>query len=84
MKKLISLALISTIMALPTVASAAGQFPGPFKNKGQCESALQNARNDLRKLDTNPYSPSEWNALVRDAVSCQQAADGTWSVAANP
>src|SRR4029079_13744572 len=55
MKKLISLALISTVLALPAAASAAGQLPGPFKNKGQCQSAynafLVDARKDAHQTD---------------------------------
>jgi hypothetical protein len=79
MKKLISLALISGVMVLPTIASAAGEpTGGPYKNKGQCESGLSVARNDARKADGNPYTPSEFNALIHEHYSCEQAADGSW------
>jgi hypothetical protein len=86
MKKLISLALISTVLALPAAASAAGQLPGPFKNKGQCQSAynafLVDARKDAHQTDG--ISPSDVNAFVHDHVSCQQNANGEWELTFTP
>lgn len=80
MKKVISLALISSVLALPTAVFAAGDASGgPYKNKGQCESGLANARNDVRKDIKDVIPPNEVNAIVRELVKCVQNPDGTWS-----
>ncbi len=81
MNRHISLALISGFLALPTIASAAGEpTGGPYKNRGQCESALATELARERKVDhQNGGSPSDDNAFVHEHVNCGQNADGTWS-----
>ena len=80
MKKLISLALISGVLALPTAASAAGDPTcGPYKNRGQCESALATELALERKADHQAGgSPSDDNAFVHEHVNCGQDATGAW------
>ena len=80
MKNLISLAIISGFLALPTIASAAGDpSAASYKNRGQCESALATALAEARKADHQAGgSPSDDNAFVHEHVNCGQDATGAW------
>jgi hypothetical protein len=82
MNKIMSLTVIIGALTLPTIASAAGDINDPsFKNKGQCQSALVTTVAQIRQADTSGLTPSELNAYIHEHVSCQQNADGTWSLA---
>lgn len=90
MKKLMMTAFVTGALAIPTFASAQGvgdevNSHGPYANKGQCQSALMQERNERRKdVEQRPgnaeLSNSEYNALIRGRFECQQNPDGTWSV----
>ena len=87
MKKII-LALFAVSVATPALADhpniggPGGELTGvKFDNRGQCQAALMQARNERRQAGhTGGRTSSEYNALVRENRSCAQNSDGTWSV----
>lgn len=91
-------AIAAAAMILPTAASA--QFThgqrapwadaSGFSNRGQCQSAMQQFRNQLRQ---NPemrdpqnrgLSGGEWNRLFDSHWECTQANDGRWYITWQP
>ena len=92
MKKLMIAVLASGALSVPAMAYGQGiddQFRGQtFSNRGQCQSALAQARNE-RRQDPNlrpgnrELSNSEYNALIAQRYRCAQNSDGTWSVRRN-
>jgi hypothetical protein len=80
MKKLISLALMSGFLALPTIATAAGTVDeGPaYRNRGQCESAQKTWRNQVREEVAGAIPPNQVNSDFRDHTACVQHDDGLW------
>ena len=81
MTKFVSFAVIPAALTLPTIAFAAGDINDPsFKNKGQCQSALVTTVAQIRQDGSSGFTPSELNAYIHEHYSCQQNADGTWSI----
>ena len=97
MKKLFIAAAAAAIAATPALAnhvsSPNGQvltnpeFEGGFDNRGQCQSALRQVRNDLRKSgergEYSDLSGSEYNRASRDTTQCEQLQDGRYYVVYN-
>ena len=93
------IALISAAaMALPTAAAA--QFShgarapwadaAGYSNRGQCQSAMQQFRNQLRENpeqrdpQNRTLSDGEWNALFDSHWECTRDANGRWYITWEP
>ena len=76
MKKTLIAALVAGAVALPAAAAVPpGAVAGPYKNKGQCQSTLMHARNDVRQDGVTPPAGETWNSEVKKHYSCQQDTD---------
>ena len=94
MKKFMSLALVASCLATPVSlsAQAPGTAPGTtgFENRGQCERALAQMRNNFRKnpelrelaglAGTKDLSNKEFNEFAREDFECREHTDGTFFI----
>ena len=95
MKKLISVAIVAGAFLVPAAAVAdhaptggtgvgdAVNEDAPYRNRGQCESALVRERNARRQDPTlrpgnAELSNSDYNALIGERFECQEHSDGWW------
>jgi hypothetical protein len=76
MRKLILTAVgVITAAALPTAGMAQGRpelVNGTFENRGQCEAAVAQIRNTVRRQVRDLVRPNETNEIVRENVRCER------------
>jgi hypothetical protein len=77
MRKLIlSVAGVISAAALPTAGMAQG---APelitFENRGQCEAAVAQIRNEVRRQARDLVRPNETNEIIRENVRCERRGD---------
>lgn len=85
MKRLASVAIAAMALgSAPLSAQTLGDhFEGAeFKNRGQCQAALVQERNNRRVNDgnTGSYSDPEYNRVVHAKYECVEATPGVWVV----
>lgn len=82
MKKLLVPALVSCAFVAPSLAYA--QFtprpaefgnPNGYSNRGQCESALMQARNEGRKNANQGYTADDYNYYTGQNFECRKIDD---------
>jgi hypothetical protein len=90
MKKVMSLALLASCLVTPVSVSAQTPQTEGFKNRGQCESAFNQLRNDFRKnpetresaglAGTGDFNNKDFNTFARTDFECQEQEDGTFDI----
>jgi hypothetical protein len=90
MKKFMTLALLASCLATPVSVSAQAPQTEGFENRGQCERAFNQLRNDFRKnpetrepaglAGTGEFNNKEFNTFARTDFECQRQEDGTFDI----
>lgn len=83
MKKTLIFVVASVTASIPAIVFAShldNYNFGPFANRGQCERALNQQRNEARKVHRDEFTPSEINQQARTQAECQQNPDGTYNI----
>jgi len=80
MKKLtLTAALVAmSAAALPTAGMAQGRpdlVNGKFVNRGQCEAAVAQIRNEVRQQVRDQVRPNVTNEIIRENVRCERRGD---------
>jgi len=83
MKKLM-LAALTAGLGMPVFAQATFPNPEGYANRGQCQSAFMQARNEARQNPDSRHpndrdlTPSEYNRADRENWECRRGPDGRW------